>query len=63
MQPNHHAEREADCFRLDLQMVNQRHSLSRLLSAFGKKEVLREPHRLRDTKQVLNIARKTCQKS
>ena len=63
MQPCHRAELEAESFRLDLQMVNQRHSLSGSLSAFGKREVLRELHRLRDTKQVLSTGRKTCQKS
>lgn len=63
MQPCHHAELEAESFRLDLQMVNQRHPLSGSLSAFGKMEVLRELHRLRDTKQVLRTGRKTFQKS
>lgn len=33
-------------------MVNQRHPLSALLSAFGKKELLKDLPRSRDTKQV-----------
>jgi len=44
-------------------MVNQRHPISGSLSTFGNRGLLRELHRLRDTKQVLSTGRKTCQKS